>query len=119
MMTLEDARPWFEEALQNNPLLTMDDLQSMLESGRGCLWSGARSAVFVRLTDTDHGLIAEVGPAGGDMEEILAGVPKIEEWARNCGAKQALVWSGRMGWARALKPQGYELWDVVIRKDLT
>jgi hypothetical protein len=61
-----------------------------------------------------HGLIA-----AGDKDEIINElIPQAEAWGRENGATAGVVES-RPGWAKALKPHGYEVAQVTIRKELT
>lgn len=60
-----------------------------------------------------HGLIA-----AGDKDEIINElIPQAEAWGRESGCVAGVVES-RPGWAKALKPHGYEVSQVTVRKEL-
>lgn len=59
-----------------------------------------------------HGLIA-----AGDKDEIIEElIPRAEAWGRENGATAGVIES-RPGWARALKPHGYDVAQVTVRKE--
>jgi hypothetical protein len=60
-----------------------------------------------------HGLVA-----AGDMVEIRDNlIPCAEAWGRANGCIAGVVES-RPGWAKVLKPSGYEVSQVTVRKEL-
>lgn len=59
-----------------------------------------------------HGLVA-----AGDLAAILVLIEQAEQWARSIGVDFACV-SSRPGWRRVLKPRGYSVNRVELRKDL-
>jgi hypothetical protein len=60
-----------------------------------------------------HGLVA-----AGDLEEIVAElIPEAEEWGRRHGCQLGLIES-REGWAKLLKPHGWEPHQLALRKAL-
>jgi hypothetical protein len=59
-----------------------------------------------------HGLIA----AGSKDEIVNDLIPQAEAWGRENGCVAGVVES-RPGWARALKPCGYEVAQVTVRKE--
>jgi len=117
MMNQEAAWRGFGEAIADHPFVTLDDLANEVLSGQASVVYGERSAVFVRW-DTDA-LVAECGPAAGDVEEILRDLrPVIEEEADRLGLREIHIQAGRVGWSRALRPYGYEEAAVILRKKL-
>lgn len=59
-----------------------------------------------------HGLVA-----AGDLGGILALIEQAEQWGQNAGLTFACI-ASRPGWARVLKPRGYSVNQVELRKDL-
>jgi len=117
VVTGSDVQRWFSEALGDRPIWRLQDLADMAKAGQAVIWRGDASALFLRLDDYPNGeRLIEVGPAGGNLEEILASVPKIEAWARSVGCTQAHVHAGRRGWGSVLKSQGYEVFSTCLRK---
>ncbi len=101
------------------PLWTLDGLRRDYEAGVAKLWTSDRSAILFSFTDyLDTGeRVIEVGPAGGDLAEIMAHLSWFEAEARRVGATQAHI-TGRRGWARQLRELGYEEWATIVRKIL-
>ena len=105
-------------AQDDRDVLTPEDFAERLESGAAQLWRGERSAIMLQRTEYHRSgeVVMEAGPASGDMDEILAAVPRLEDWAREIGCTQVHVHAGRKGWERALREQGYEVHQVILRK---
>ena len=102
-----------------HPTATFDDLREELETDPGAaLWMGDRSTVFLRLETYNTGeRVLRASPAAGDLEEILTrGVREVEQIARDNRCSQVEVRAGREGWERALKPHGYEVTAIILRK---
>lgn len=94
------ARRWLLPALRTE---TEADVIEGLKSGACQLWMGERSAMVTQyLGDCLHGWLA-----GGELEEIKRMIPGAEAWARAAGCTRVTI-AGRKGWARALKPLGFE-----------
>lgn len=110
-----------QHALGRRSVLTLDDIAEAVREQRGHVLTTDRSAIFVGVHEYPRSgeRVAEAGPAVGDLNEILAAVPHIETWARAHGCTQAHVHTGRIGWERKLRTQGYEIYQTVLRKLLT
>lgn len=108
-------------ALGDRSVITLEDLQAELDTGSAQLCEFAHSAIYLRRVSYESAgeVVLTAGPAGGDLEEILEAVPRLEEWAKQIGCTQVHVHAGREGWARPLKEQGYEIYQIVLRKILT
>lgn len=53
--------------------------------------------------------------AAGDMKHLVNAIlPEIEEWADSIDALFVSV-ASRAGWAKVLKPRGYEPWQQEVR----
>lgn len=106
--------------MSEHAVQTKDDFDEAAARGQGTYWRGKNSEMFLRrheFTGTGE-VVMEAGPASGDMAEILGVTPALEQWARSIGCTQVHVYSGRQGWERALKPMGYEVYQIVLRKIL-
>lgn len=111
----ERARTGFAQALEGHPLLSVADLEADITQGVAYVWEGQTSDVFTRI----NGPVCEMGPASGDMNEIVAqALPDIERWAKENACTDMFVQAGREGWARVLAPHGYEVAAVILRKRL-
>lgn len=120
MSPFDRAAPWLSAALtaqDARPLWTLDDVRADLEARQAHLWLGERAAMVTTISDFPGAgeRIIECWLAGGDMNEILAMTPPIEDWARRVGCTQAHV-TGRKGWVRALAPFGYDHYATTVRK---
>ncbi len=118
MNAFERARPWLEAALAHDderPLWTIDDVRADVEQGRSTLWSGERSCVLVSRMPFGRETLADGWLAGGELDEIMQAIPRIEDWARIVGCTQAHI-AGRRGWERALRPLGYDHYATTVRK---
>lgn len=98
---------------------TLEWLDDQVLSGRVQFWRTDNAAMITEIRDYPtgardiHALIA-----AGDLAEIVEEItPAAEQWARSQGCIAAQVES-REGWAKALKPSGYESHQLIVRKEL-
>lgn len=104
---------------EERPLIDTEDFRRRVESDEAAnLWLGERSAVFTAIVDypTRGERVLEVGPAGGDLEEIIAAFPVFDAVAREAGCTQAHLSAGRAGIARVFRKFGFEDYAHVSRK---
>ena len=109
-----------EAMAQPRALVTVEQLRERLEARAMCsnVWLGERSAIYTQVQRYNDEIVFEAGPAGGELTEILAQVPRLTDVARDLGCTQAHIIAGRSGWARPLKSHGYEVYDMTLRKIL-
>lgn len=56
--------------------------------------------------------------AAGELSSLIQDLrPKAEDYAREIGCRIVSV-ASRAGWARALKPHDYEVYQTVLRKEI-
>ena len=56
--------------------------------------------------------------AAGELSSLIKDLrPKAEDYAREIGCRIVSV-ASRAGWARALKPHDYEVYQTVLRKEI-
>lgn len=122
-MTHADDEP-FERAvtalrlsLGSRSLQTIDDLRAQMAAQRGHCLTTPRSVIYVTVEDYESSgeRVAQVGPAAGDLAEIMEALPHMEAWARGEGCTQVMI-TGRRGWVKALEASGYEEHATIIRK---
>lgn len=108
----------FEDVLDPR-FYTIEWLEKRLLSGDAHLIRCADAAIIYEIRPYPtgalelHGLIA-----AGDMESIIKDlIPAAEAAGRAAGCVTACIES-RAGWARALKPYGYEVYQIAIKKEL-
>lgn len=99
-------------------LYTLDWLDAQLLTGQAMFWATDNAAILAELklyptgARDIHGLIA-----AGDLQDIIESlIPQAEQWARGIGCIGAIIES-REGWVKALKPSGYNIHQVSVRKD--
>lgn len=111
-------RPAFAEVMDER-YHTLDWLDSQVLSGRVQFWAGENAGCITEIRDYPTGnsdLHALIG--AGDLSEIVGEIfPRAEAWGREQGCIAAQVES-REGWAKVLKPYGYETHQAIVRKEL-
>lgn len=117
-MSFADFRDAFADVMDPEfyPIQYLDDA---IANGWIALLEEDQSAVCVEIKyypsgrKDVHGLVAV-----GDMDVIINTlIPRAEQWGRERGCTGAIIES-REGWLRALKPYGYDMHQVAIRKAL-
>lgn len=75
-------------------------------------------AVTLELKETHRGRVAEVTAIGGeDMPKWIKGIDLISAWAKSKGCEY-LQASGRSGWERVLKDNGFRKVAITVEKAL-
>src|SRR6476646_7187496 len=98
----ERCWPWLDASLASfGRTHTKAQVWHRIERGHAVLWPGANAVI---LTETIHHPIGlnscNVWLQGGDLAELLAMHPRIEQWAREQECDRMIAW-GRPGWLRA------------------
>ena len=111
-------RPAFAAAMDTR-LHTPEWLDARILAGSAQFWRSEHAAAVTEIRNYPtgaydvHGLVA-----AGDIGEVRDRiVPQVEAWGRAIGAIGIVVES-RPGWARALRPAGFEPHQLAVRKDL-
>ena len=97
---------------------TMDWLDKQVASGRIKQWSDDDALILaqVRTFPTGareiHGMLAV-----GNLLAILGLIEQAEAWAKSRGIEFASI-ASRSGWERVLKPCGYAVYQIELRKEL-
>lgn len=108
MNHFERCRPWLEAALEYGlGCHTIDDVQAGIEAGKFQLWPGEKCAAVTEVQEFPRAKFFNVFLAGGDLDEIRNMVPWFQSFGRHMGCTK-LTATGREGWARALRSQGWE-----------
>lgn len=120
-MTLPDwdgyqrYRPQFEQALDSR-LYNIQYVDSLVYSGRARFFNNEDAAIIVEIKVYPTGAMDVHGLlAAGELSAVLKLIPIAEKWGKSLGCIGALIES-RNGWQRALKGQGYEPFQMAIRK---
>jgi hypothetical protein len=113
-----EFRPAFAEVMDER-YHTLEWLDEQILSGKVRFWRSANAAMITEIRDYPtgakdiHGLIA-----AGALEEIVGKlIPEAEEWAKAQGCIAAQIES-REGWARVLRSSGYQMHQIIVRKEL-
>ena len=111
-------RPDFAEVLDPR-LYTIEWLDEQVLSHAVKLWIGREAAIVAQVKHYPTGARDIEGLiAAGDLEEIAGElIPAAEDFARSMGCVGAIIQS-REGWARVLKGQGYQPYQIALRKEL-
>ena len=117
----ERCWPWLEAALEFGafkhngvtiPSHRKEHVWERILSGRSLFWPGECCAIITEIHVSPTGLRSHHNwLAGGDLDEIVAMMPDIEDYGRQQGCHQQ-TGSGRRGWLRAF--EGYR--EIGIRK---
>ena len=118
-MTLDDARPHIEAALQySGGTHTFEDIREMVSTGRLQFWPGPHSAIVTEIIEYPRQRTLHYFLAGGQMAELRAMLPEIDAWGRAQGCTSASL-AGRPGWSRSfLQHEGWSSHLVVMMKEL-
>lgn len=112
-----EHRAEFEELLDPERY-TIRWLDGEVWSGRIMCWSNRKAAILAKLNTYPTGAFDIHGmAAAGELDAIKELIGEAEEWARGAGALAAEI-ASREGWERALKSEGYQLHQTVLRKEL-
>ena len=119
-MSAERVREWLEAALADRaPLHDLNSVVEAIEAKEAQLWVGKASCMVTQIDDFPTGArVMTVWLAAGDLDDVMAGRPQVEEWARAAGCTQIII-EGRPGWVRTLKDHGFEHYATSVRKMLT
>jgi hypothetical protein len=113
----ERFKPQIAEAMDGG-FYSIEGVERGLADGRLMLWPAKDSAVITEILTYQGGeRVIQALWACGKTEEIVALSPGIEAYGRLMGCTSFLVES-REAWKRVLKPLGFELWSVTMRKGL-
>lgn len=82
------------------------------------VWGLPSNALVSRVWEAEGERFLEVGPAAGDIRDLFALRPDIEQWALAAGCRHIDISYSRRGWERGLKRAGYEKVGTVMRKQL-
>lgn len=121
----ERCWPWLEASLE--PVAYVHDdiaypthcklhVWQRIVTGRAKLWPGKHCVILTEFIDHPSGLRSQnTWLAGGELDEIVAMMPSIEQWGAANGCHRQ-IGNGRKGWLRAFT--GYREFGVRKQKDL-
>ena len=99
-------------------LYTMDWLDRRVLDGTAQFWRARDAGLLTELRHYPSGAKdVHALVAAGNLASIIADItPAVEAWAMSIGCLGAIVES-REGWTRMLKPLGYHLYQIAVRKE--
>ena len=119
-MTLEEARPLIEAGLHyTGGTHLYEDVVAAVEAGHLQAWFGPRTVCLTEILQSPRKKVFNVWLAAGDLGELRAMYPAVEQWARDQGCTIA-TFTGRPGWARTFlsAEEGWTQQLVVMTKDI-
>ena len=116
---LPAARAILEPAIAYaNDEIRWDEVAAGVREGKYQLWMGVDSAIVTEIVKYPRHATILFTFAGGNMRELRAMMPVIEEWGKSVGAKNAGM-VGRKGWERSfLTEDGWKATRVLMEKEL-
>lgn len=90
----------------------------MIGESRAHFWPGRRCAVVTEFYDYPRLRACNFWLLGGELKELLAMRPMIEDWAAAQGCTRMLGGGPRRGWGRLLQPFGYRAGWIIYCKDM-
>lgn len=112
--------PWLKAALDRSgeETHTRAHVWDLVSTGRAQLWPCPDAAMVTEIIRYPTGIKHVRGwLSGGDLDQIRAAMPHVEEWAMAQGCTRVII-DGRKGWQRALSDQGYAPTTVNLKKEL-
>jgi hypothetical protein len=107
------------EALEYDPSYGVEDVLAEVTERRAELWLGEESIAVTNIIDKPKVRQFHIWIAAGNLVELMDEVyPQIEARAREFGCTVITI-SGRRGWIRALKKEGFGEVATVGVKELT
>ena len=96
---------------------TWDDIAAGVFTGRYQLWPLERSVLVTEIVAYPRKRALNIFLAGGDMDELLAAVPKLADYGREHGCS-GMVLTGRRGWLRVMGKHGWRQRHVTMEKEI-
>lgn len=91
--------------------LDLEEVEKELLSGAAQLWKSEGATVVTQISaDMNIWLYA------GNTKEMLGLDKSAEAYARQLGLKHMMIWGGRKGWKRILKPLGYIEKTILVKE---
>jgi hypothetical protein len=101
------CKRYIAEALERGSTThTLDDIAAGVERGIYHFWAFPHSAVITEVQQFPRARHLHIFLAGGDLDELLAIVPRLKSWGAYLGCTQ-LTLAGRPGWVRVLQKRGW------------
>lgn len=97
---------------------SFEDIKKAIEKGELQFWPGFSSVIITEIVQVPRFKSVNLFLAGGNLPELQAMLPEIENFARHVGAERITL-NGRKGWLRTfLVHEGYAEKLVTLEKKL-
>lgn len=112
--------PWLQAAMDcaGGTTHTLGDIYNGIESGLLQFWPAEDAAIVTEFVHYPQERHIHVFLAGGNLETINGMRPAVEAFGINNGCSRLTI-TGRPGWARHFKEEGYETTLHTVVKKLT
>ena len=105
---LKRCRQWIEDALAySGDTHDFVHIVDGLIEGKFQFWSNEECCVITEVIDYPKKRVLHIFLAGGKLDHIRALEEKAVQWAKSIGCS-AFTLTGRKGWEKALKNDGWE-----------
>jgi len=113
---LERCKGWIESALEyGGGTHHYEDIVEAIVAGTMQLWPAKDSCLVTEITVFPRKKVLHVFLGGGDLDEIIDMHSSVVQWAKDQGC-ESLTMTGRKGWLRALKDNGWKSQLVLLEK---
>lgn len=118
MNVIDENRKYIEDALAHSGgTHDFDSVKAAIIEGKMQLWPASKSAAVTEVVEYAKKKVIHVFLAGGDLDEIAAGINSVAAWGKAMGCDSMTI-SGRRGWERVLDTHGFKPVAVVMERDL-
>jgi hypothetical protein len=94
-----------------------DDVARAILEGRMQIWPAKQSCAVTEVIQYARKKVLHVFLAGGDLDEIVAGLESAVAWGRTQGCT-GLTMSGRKGWERVLAKHGFSPVMITLEREI-
>ena len=109
---------WLEAALEYaEGTHNANDVLDLIQNNNATFWPLEKSVIVTEFVQWPRFKQLHYWLVGGDLQELLSVEPGITEWGRSQGCTRFSA-AGRMGWARVMKPLGYQPLCITVFKDI-
>lgn len=118
--------PFIEKAMEySDDEQGIEDVYHEIQRGDAQLWAvhkdtDTQAVAVTKLVETPRKKICRVVYfSGKGLDEMMYLWPQFEAWAFKENKCTDIEWLGRPGFLKVMKPQGYSLRYIVMRKNIT
>jgi hypothetical protein len=118
VMRLDQAEGLLAALLEGGGEHSLGDVISLIVSGECQMFEGDGATIITEIVETpQQGMGVHIWLAAGELEKVIALSREVLDWAREIGCTRATL-TGRKGWVRALRGEGWSHEMVVMGRSL-